>query len=161
VQLQGEYVVHAPRERVWQLLNDPAVLARITPGVTSLIPEGGEGGEGTDGSEGNDRYKATFVVALGPFKNTFNGRVEVADKQPPEAMTLKVQARGPGGGVAATGRITLSEDESDPGATRVAYTGEPQLSGVLATVGARLVQGASKSQADQFFASLEREATSA
>ena len=51
MQLQGEYVVHAPRDRVWQLLNDPAVLARITPGVTSLIPDG------------DDRYKATFVVA--------------------------------------------------------------------------------------------------
>ena len=147
MQLQGEYVVHAPRDRVWQLLNDPAVLARITPGVTSLIPDG------------DDRYKATFVVALGPFKNTFNGHVEVADKQPPDAMTLKVQARGPGGGVAATGRITLREDASDPGATLVAYAGEPQLSGMLATVGGRLVQGAAKSQADQFFTSLEREAT--
>jgi carbon monoxide dehydrogenase subunit G len=147
VQLQGEYVIHAPRDRVWQLLNDPAVLARITPGVTELIPDGG------------DRYKATFVVALGPFKNTFNGQVEVADKQPPEAMTLKVQARGSGGGVAATGRITLREDESHPGATRVAWTGEPQLTGMLATVGGRFVQGASKAQAEQFFASLEREAT--
>jgi uncharacterized protein len=147
VQLQGEYVIHAPRDRVWQLLNDPAVLARITPGVTELI------------ADGDDRYKATFVVALGPFKNSFNGQVEIADKQPPEAMTLKVQARGSGGGVAATGRITLREDESQPGATRVSWTGEPQLSGMLATVGGRLVQGASKSQAEQFFASLEREAT--
>jgi carbon monoxide dehydrogenase subunit G len=147
VQLQGEYVVHAPRDRVWQLLNDPAVLARITPGVTALIPDG------------DDRYKATFVVALGPFKNTFNGQVEITDKQPSEAMTLKVQARGPGGGVAAAGRITLREDESEPGATRVSYTGEPQLSGMLATVGGRFVQGAAKSQADQFFTSLEREAT--
>lgn len=149
MQLQGEYVIHAPRDRVWQLLNDPAVLARITPGVTELI------------ADGDDRYKATFVIALGPFKNTFNGQVEIADKQPPEAMTLKVQARGSGGGVAATGRITLREDESQPGATRVAWTGEPQLSGMLATVGGRLVQGASKSQAEQFFASLEREATRA
>jgi carbon monoxide dehydrogenase subunit G len=149
VQLQGEYVIHAPRDRVWHLLNDPAVLARITPGVTALIPDGG------------DRYKTTFVVALGPFKSTFNGQVEIADQQPPEAMTLKVQARGPGGGVAATGRITLREDESQPGATRVSWTGEPQLSGMLATVGGRLVQGASKSQAEQFFASLEREAARA
>jgi uncharacterized protein len=152
VQLQGEYVIHAPRDRVWQLLNDPAVLARITPGVTELIADSGI-------SDSGDRYKATFVVALGPFKNTFNGHVEVADKQPPEAMTLKVQARGSGGGVAAIGRITLGEDESQPGATRVSWAGEPQLSGMLATVGGRFVQGAAKSQAEQFFASLEREAT--
>jgi carbon monoxide dehydrogenase subunit G len=157
VQLQGEYVIHAPRDRVWQLLNDPAVLARITPGVTELIPDSAISNGGISNS--GDRYKATFVVALGPFKNTFNGHVEVADKQPPEAMTLKVQARGSGGGVAATGRITLREDESQPGATRVSWTGEPQLSGMLATVGGRFVQGASKSQAEQFFASLEREAT--
>jgi uncharacterized protein len=149
VQLQGEYVVHAPRERVWQLLNDPAVLARITPGVTALVPDG------------DDRYKATFIVALGPFKSTFNGQVEVADKEPPEAMTLKVEARGSGGGVSAAGRITLLEDESQPGATRVSWTGEPRLNGMLATVGGRFVQSASKAQADQFFTSLEREATSA
>jgi carbon monoxide dehydrogenase subunit G len=78
----------------------------------------------------------------------------------PEAMTLTLQARGPGGGVAAVGRITLHEVETEAGTTRVAWSGEPQLMGLLATVGGRLVQGAAKTQADQFFTQLRSQATS-
>jgi carbon monoxide dehydrogenase subunit G len=145
VQIQGEHLIHASRDHVWHLLNDPAVLARITPGVTSLVPEG------------DDRYKATITVALGPLKGAFQGLIEVTDKRPPEAMTLKLQARGPGGGMAAIGRLTLHEAETGTPATRVEWSGEPQLMGLLATVGGRLVQGTAKTQADQFFTQLERE----
>jgi uncharacterized protein len=147
VQIQGEHLIHAPRDRVWRLLNDPDVLARITPGVTSLEPDGG------------DRYKATMMVALGPVKGSFKATMEIADKQAPEAMTLKVQARGPGGGLTAIGRIILVETEGGD-ATRVEWSGEPQLAGILATVGGRLLESMAAAQADQFFAQLEREATS-
>jgi carbon monoxide dehydrogenase subunit G len=148
--MQGEHVIRAPRDRVWRLLNDPEVLARITPGVTTLA------------ADGVDRYKATIAVAVGPLKSTFQGQIHITDKQPAEAMTLKVQARGTGGGVTATGRITLEDAPQEGGAdaTRVTWAGEPQLVGVLATIGGRLVQGAAKTQADQFFAALAREATS-
>jgi carbon monoxide dehydrogenase subunit G len=145
VQIQGEHLIHASRDHVWHLLNDPAVLARITPGVTSLVPDG------------DDRYKATITVALGPVKGAFQGLIEVTDKRPPEAMTLKLQVRGPGGGMAAIGRLTLHEAETGTHATRVEWSGEPQLMGLLATVGGRLVQGTAKTQADQFFTQLERE----
>src|SRR5262249_39231790 len=147
VEIHGEHLIHAARESVWHLLNDPAVLARITPGVTSLVPDG------------DDRYKATIAVVLGPVRSAFQGQVEVTDKRPPEAMTLRLNARGPGGGVAAIGRITLHEVKTETDATRVTWSGEPQLMGLLATVGGRLIEGAAKTQAEQFFQQLERVAT--
>jgi carbon monoxide dehydrogenase subunit G len=149
LEIHGEHLIHATRDHVWHLLNDPSVLARITPGVTNLIPDG------------DDRYKATIKVAIGPVKGAFQGQIEVTDKRPPEAMTLKLSARGPGGGVAAVGRITLHEVKTESDATRVTWSGEPQLMGLLATVGSRFVEGAAKSHADEFFIQLEREATSA
>lgn len=143
MQIQGTSLVKAPRRRVWDLLNDPAVLARCTPGLERLEPDG------------EDRYTATFTVALGPVKGTFQGRIEVTDKAPLEAMTLSVAAKSPVGCVNARGRITLGDEGAD---TRITWAGEPQLIGMLATVGARLAAPVARAQAEQFFGSLEREA---
>lgn len=143
-QIEGSSQIRAPRPRVWALLNDPDVLARCTPGLTSLAPEG------------PDRYAATFTIALGPVKGTFQGRIEVADKVPDERMTLTVNARSPVGVVSARGTLRLEDED---GTTRVHWAGEPQLMGTLAAVGARLAQSVAKSQAEVFFQKLEQEAT--
>jgi uncharacterized protein len=143
VQIQGSHLIRAPRARVWQLLNDPDVLARCTPGVTALEPSG------------EDRFNATFTLTLGPVKGSFQAQIEIADKVPSEAMTLKLNARGPVGTLGASGRITLADEH---GATRVAWSGEPHLMGVLASVGGRFAQTTAKSQAEHFFAKLEQEA---
>ena len=125
------------------VLNDPAVLERCTPGLSKLEPEG------------EDRYAATFTVALGPVKGNFQGHISVTDKVLEEAMTLNVNAGNPIGGVAARGRLHLADEGTD---TRVTWEGEPQLMGMLASVGARLAQTVAKTQVDQFFTSLEQEA---
>jgi uncharacterized protein len=143
VHIQGTSLVKAPRDRVWALLNDPEVLARCTPGLDRLE------------AEADDRYRATFTLAFGPVKGTFQGRIEVSDKVPGEAMTLGVSAKSGVGGVSARGRILLADEGSD---TRVTWTGEPQLVGMLASVGARLAEPVARSQAEHFFSRLEQEA---
>jgi carbon monoxide dehydrogenase subunit G len=143
VQIQGSHLIEAPRARVWELLNDPDVLARCTPGVTALK------------RDGDDRFTATFTVALGPVKGNFNAQIEVTDKTPLEAMTLKLSARSPVGAIGAVGRITLADEGAH---TRVDWSGEPQLMGMLASVGGRFAQTAAKSHADTFFTKLEQQA---
>jgi uncharacterized protein len=142
VQIEGSRRIRASRDRVWSLLNDPAVLARCTPGVTSLEPDG------------ENAYKAMFGLAIGPVKGQFRGQIQVQPEVPGERMTLTVQARGPVGAVSAIGQIAL---EADADGTVVAYSGEPQLHGMLAAVGGRLVQTVAKSQIDSFFARFEQE----
>lgn len=134
--------MQVPIERVWQALNDPQVLARCAPGVKSLEAETPE------------LLHAVLEVAVGPVKGVFKGKIQIADKQEPQAMTLKVEAKAPVGIVSAVGKLRL--EATDTGTT-VHWEGVPHLAGMLATVGARLVQGVAKSQADLFFQKLQRE----
>lgn len=142
MKVEGTYTLPAPRQRVWELLNDPKVLARATPGVKQLDPVG------------VDIYKATIEVGVGPVKGTYAGQVSIADKMPPERLTLKVEGAGRPGTIKATGELHLEEHD---GQTVVAYFGDAQITGVIASVGHRLIGGVAKQMATEFFKALEKE----
>lgn len=143
MQLEGNNVIHATPEAIYAALQDPAVLARCVPGVKSLEPDG------------EDAFKGALEVALGPVKGVFNGKVSITEKVPNQALTLKVEMRAPVGVASAVGRIELHLEPD--GTTRVHWAGEPKLGGMIASVGARLLGGVAKAQADLFFAGLEKE----
>jgi carbon monoxide dehydrogenase subunit G len=141
VQIQGTHLIAAPRARVWALLNDPDALAQCAPGVTELR------------RDGDDHFAAIFTVALGPMKSNFRATIALTDKTPLEAMTIEMNAQSPIGALGAAGRITLA-DEGD--GTRVTWSGEPRLMGMLASVGGRFAQSAAKANAETFFTKLEQ-----
>lgn len=143
--LEGSHFIHSPPNRVFTLLNDPAVLSRCVPGVKSLV------------LDGTDSYKAQVEVAIGPVKGKFDGKIAITEKLEPHSMTLKVEFKSPVGIANAIGSLKL-EPEND--GTRVHWSGEPQLMGMIASVGARLIGGVAKVQADLFFSKLELEAQS-
>ncbi len=142
MQLEGNNIIHAAPEVVFAALQDPQMLAKCVPGVKKLEIE----------SEGV--FKTTLEVAVGPVKGTFNGKVSVLDMVLNQALTLKVEMRASVGIASAIGRVTLHPQEN---ATRVHWSGEPQLGGMIASVGARLIGGVAKAQADLFFGKLEQE----
>jgi hypothetical protein len=142
MKVEGTHTFAAPRERIWALLNDPAVLARVTPGVKALEPQG------------EDTYKATIEVAVGPVRGAYDGKVSITDKAPPERMTLRVEGGGKPGTIRATGELRL-EEQGD--GTRVIYVGDAQITGIVASVGHRLIGGVAKQMAGEFFKALERE----
>ena len=140
---EGNHILEAPREAVWELLIDPDVLARISPGVKELSHEEG------------DRYKAVFQVKVGPVNGKFKGELEVAGKVPPEHYTLKVTQRSPVGNVKGEFLIAI-QPESDNQCT-VSFNGDAKISGVIAGIGQRVLSGVAKSQTEQFFSALEAE----
>jgi hypothetical protein len=142
MKVEGTYALAAPRERVWALLNDPAVLARTTPGVKELIPKGA------------DTYSATIEIGVGPVKGTYAGQVSIADRTPPERMTLTIEGGGRPGTIRATGELRLEEHD---GQTLVHYAGDAQVTGLVASVGHRLMSGVAKQMAGEFFKALEGE----
>jgi carbon monoxide dehydrogenase subunit G len=139
---EGSHAFPVPREVLWKLLNDPAVLTRVTPGVRELQ------------LQGEDRYQAVFDIKLGPVNSAFAGSLEVADKVPPESYRLLVQVDGKIGAVAAAGALTLKPEN---GHTLVSFAGDAQLSGVLARMGQRLLTGVARMFTSQFFKALEKE----
>jgi uncharacterized protein len=146
MELTGEHTFNAPRERVWNLLLDPAVLQASLPGCERLE------------QVGEDEYAATMKIGVAMIKGTFNGKVKITDKQEPERYTMAVEGSGPQGQVSGVGTLELIDQD---GTTLVRYKGDANVRGTLARVGARVVQPAAKMIVGQFFDRLDKEAAKA
>jgi carbon monoxide dehydrogenase subunit G len=139
VKIEGQYTIAAPQQTVWDRLNDPEVLAKSLPGVDKLE------------STGPDSYKAKIKYKMGPVSGTFDGTVELSEKNPPNSMRLKTSARGGPGFVNGDGKVELTAKGDE---TEIRYSGEVQLGGMLAAVGSRMLEGAAKKSIEEFFQSV-------
>ena len=136
MKLEGSHDVPAPRQKVWDAFLDPATLRQAIPGCEKLD------------ALGNDEFKATMKVGVGGVKGTFEGKVRLTEKNPPDSYRMAVEGTGGPGFVRGETLITLSDI---PGGTRVSYTADVQVGGLIASVGQRMLGGVSKMMADKFF----------
>jgi carbon monoxide dehydrogenase subunit G len=136
MKLEGSYDIPAPRDRVWAAFLDPEVLRQAIPGCEKLD------------AIGNDEYKATMKVGVAAVKGTFEGKVRLSDQKPPDSYKMAVEGSGAPGFIRGETVITLTDAE---GGTRVGYTADVQVGGLIAGVGQRMLGGVSKMMADQFF----------
>ena len=136
MKLEGSYDIPAPRERVWAAFLDPETLRQAIPGCERLDAVGG--GE----------YKATMKIGVAAVKGTFEGKVRIADKQPLDSYRLAAEGSGGPGFVRSDTLISFAEAGSG---TRVSYSADVQVGGLIAGVGQRMLGGVSKMMADQFF----------
>ena len=141
--MSGEQIIPAPRAQVWAALNDPAVLKQAIPGCQEID------------KLSETEMTASVVAKVGPVKATFKGKVTLSDIDPPNGYTISGEGQG---GVAGFGKggARVSLTDADGGATRLTYTAQAQVGGKLAQIGARLVDGAAKKMADDFFANFNR-----
>jgi uncharacterized protein len=136
VKVSGSYTINAPRERLWQSLNDPAFLKACLPGCESME------------ASGPDQYQATLTVGIAAVKGKYAGSVTLSEKEPPQRFKMRVEGKGTGGFMQGTGLLDLAED---PQGTKVTYEGDVQVGGPIASVGQRLLDGAAKMMVGQFF----------
>ena len=140
--LEGDHTFNAQQTDLWDLLNDPDVLTRTTPGIKELRPLE------------NDKYEAVFEIKMGPINSSFDGTLEVVDKVPPESYRLLINVDGKVGQIAAEGAInTRSEDDK----TVLSFQGDAKLTGILARMGQRVLSGVGRMFTKQFFQALEKE----
>ncbi len=138
MQMTGEYRIQAPRETVWQALNDPEVLKQCIPGCTEI--------EKTSDTD----FSAKVTAKVGPVKAKFAGNVTLSEVDPPNGYTITGEGKGGPAGFARGGaKVRLSEDA---GATLLTYEVDAQVGGKLAQIGSRLIDGTAKKMADDFFA---------
>jgi carbon monoxide dehydrogenase subunit G len=136
--MSGEQQLAASREAVWAALNNPEVLKACIPGCETLDVTG------------ENEFQAVATNKIGPVKARFKGKVRLTDLDPPNGY--KISGEGDGGiaGFAKGGAtVTLSDKD---GGTLLTYNVEAQIGGKLAQLGQRLVNGAAKKLADDFFA---------
>ncbi len=139
MEMTSTRIVNAPPDTVWTALNDPAVLKDAIPGCESL--------ERTTDTE----WRVVVAAKVGPVSARFNGRIELADLNPPTAYTLKFEGQGGAAGFAnGEAKVSLAPSGSD--ATALTYTAKAQVGGKIAQLGSRLIDGAAAKMADDFFA---------
>jgi hypothetical protein len=140
--MTGEVQLAAPRDVVWAKLNDAETLKACIPGCEELI------------RLSDTEMTAVAVTKIGPVKARFKGKVHLTDLNPPNGY--KISGEGDGGVAGfAKGGATVSLSEKD-GGTLLSYNVEAQIGGKLAQLGQRLVNGAAKKIADDFFANFAK-----
>lgn len=141
MQLSGEHVSQAPPERVWQFMLDPEVLKASLPGCERLD------------EIGEDEYSATMTIGIGMIKGKYEGTVKISDKQEPASFRMIVDGKGPQGQMTGDGLIEFTPQGSG---TLIKWSGDANVRGVLARIGARVIQPAAKMIVGQFFKSMEK-----
>jgi carbon monoxide dehydrogenase subunit G len=135
--MSGERLIAAPRETVWQALNDPAVLKACIPGCETID------------KLSDTEMTATVSAKIGPISSRFNGKVTLADLDPPNSYTISGEGQGGVAGFAKGGaKVQLSDA---PGGTALRYQVNAQIGGKMAQLGARLIDSVAKSYAETFF----------
>jgi hypothetical protein len=138
MEMTGERRIAAPRERVWEALNDPAVLQAAIPGCESVE------------RIGDDQFQARVAVKLGPMSARFGGKVLLSNINPPASYTISGEGQGGAMGF-AKGGADVALDEEGPEQTLLRYNVKAQVGGKMAQLGARLIDSTAKSMAEQFF----------
>jgi hypothetical protein len=141
--LNGTFTFAGPRAVVWELLQDPAVLARALPGTDTLE------------LDGPDRFKGVMKVSIGPVTAArFDVTVTLTDVVPPDRFVMKIDGKGGVGHARGTSTIELADD---PAGTLMTYSANIQIGGTIAAIGQRMVESVGKTMTAEALASLDRE----
>jgi uncharacterized protein len=138
MEMTGERRIPAPRQQVWDALNDPEVLRASIPGCESVE------------REGEDQFKARVALKIGPMSAKFAGKVKLENINAPAGYTISGEGSGGAMGF-AKGGADVALAEAGPGETLLNYNVKAQVGGKIAQLGARLVDSTAKQMADQFF----------
>jgi carbon monoxide dehydrogenase subunit G len=137
MKMTGEQRIAAPRQRVWEALNDPEILRASIPGCQSLE------------KQAHDRFTATVEVKVGPIGVRFKGAVRLTDLDPPNGYTLILEGNGGiAGSVKGSAKVRLGEDA---GGTVVFHEVEAEVGGRMAQLGGPIIDATAKQLAGRFF----------
>ncbi len=135
MKITGSYTLDASLEEVWAALNDIDVLARVVPGCERLD------------LVGDNMFEGTVKIGIQAIKGAYNGRIRLEDIQPPHHYKLVASGKSASGVVDGSGTVDL--EVLPDGKTLLNYGGDAQIGGVLASVGQRLIEGASRQLINQ------------
>ncbi|MBL4757158.1 MAG: molybdopterin-dependent oxidoreductase, partial [Rhizobiales bacterium] len=136
---QGETLVPASPQEVWRILLDPDKLAAVIPGCRELE------------MVGENNYRAEMKMGVGPVRGLFEATVKLTDLKPPEELTLSGGLDGPLGSTRGRGKVYLVPVESG---TIVKYEYSMSISGKVAAIGGRMLDGTARLLVGQFFEKL-------
>jgi 2-furoyl-CoA dehydrogenase large subunit len=140
---QGSVDLPASPEAIFAVLLDPNALAKVIPGCHALE------------AEGTNQYRADVTVGVGMIKARFEAKIGLSEIDAPHRLRLAGAGMSSLGSARGSGLVELTPSENG---TRLSYDYEAQVSGKVAAVGGRMLEGAAKVVLRQLFESLGRQA---
>jgi hypothetical protein len=135
--MQASRQLAVTQQQAWDALNDPEVLKLCIPGCDKV--EAAEPG----------RFVVGVAIRIGPVSAKFNGKITLGDMNPPNSYTLTFDGQGGAAGFGkGTAHVTLTPNEAG---CELGYAVHAQVGGKVAQLGQRLVDGAAKTMAEDFF----------
>lgn len=144
MKIAGSASLPFPPEKAYDLMQDPAVLAKAIPGCDSLE------------KTAENQYRLQLRMALASLSGAFEGQVKLTDPNRPSSFRMEVDGAGKIGFIKAEGTLRLTPGES--GTTDIAFDGDAQIGGRMAAVGQRLLDTTARMLIKRFFDKLAAEA---
>ena len=146
MEMLGNRRLGITQQQAWEALNDPETLKKCIPGCDKFDPTG------------DNEYAVALAVKVGPVSAKFNGKVALAEIMPPDSYRLSFEGQGGVAGFAkGSSSVTLKPPADGTPGCELDYTVQAQVGGKIAQLGQRLIDGAAKSTADDFFKRFEAE----
>ncbi len=142
LEFSGAPEITATRDHVWSRLMDPNFVAASAPGVETV--------EALDPTH----FKVVSGLGVGSVKVRFKLDVELFDIVQGKQLKMRARGKAPGSAVDVVSRLQL--EEAGPGKTRLDWAATSEVSGTVASVGARLLEGTARKLTEQFWTDFAR-----
>lgn len=136
---EGDETIHAPQQTVWEFLMTPDNVASCAPGFQSM--------ETIDA----DHFKPRLAVGVGAVKATFTLDVAITEREPPRHAAIQAHGMAAGSAVDMRSGMDLSPEPDNPDATHLHWVADVTVSGAIASMGARLMEGTAHKMTNRFF----------
>jgi uncharacterized protein len=130
------------RAHAWRRLMDPHFVAQSAPGVESV--------ETIDPTH----FKVISAFGVGAIKLRFALNVELSDVVEPDHATMRARGKAPGSNVDVVANLRL--EDVQPGRVRLNWAADSDVSGTVASVGARLLEGTARKLTEEFWTDFAR-----
>ena len=149
MEMQASRSLAVSQQQAWEALNDPEVLKLCIPGCDKVEPTA------------ENQYSVAMALKIGPVSAKFAGKITLSDIVPPESYNIAFDGSG---GVAGFGKgnaqvklVQLPADAAGQASCELHYTVHASVGGKIAQLGQRLIDGAAKSMAEDFFKRFDHE----
>jgi carbon monoxide dehydrogenase subunit G len=140
IKLDGEFEVKRKPENVYDFLTDPNKFAPLLPDFQSMSVQDAT------------HFAVKVNVGISYIKGTADVKMELAQADRPQRAQYKGQGSVAGGNVSFTAGFDLSEAN---GGTKVAWQGEAQIFGRLASVAGGLLEPLGKKNVQKLIDGLQ------
>jgi uncharacterized protein len=137
----GQNTLHAPVDRAWEALLDPAVLAGTIPGCERLE------------TRGDNAYAMTVTAGVASIRGTYAGSCVLSDLRDRSSLVMRLEGAGAPGTIGATVDVRFAD--AGDGTTTVSYDADAVVGGMIGGVGQRMLTSVSRRLAEEFFGNVD------